>query len=1384
MSAPWYHDDWPYRQRLKMNATLIDEVFQVLPIPGSLFNKHFFLNSKSGGEDVRFTADDGTTELAIHVLKHTPSTETGRYFADVHTVSNISTDVYIWAYYGNAGASAYSASATYGANAVYSAEAGRYYPGESLLDFTNQASGRALTAVNTPGTAASGLEGITAATYNGTDQGHYSSVTPAVVSPPHSMEVLFNPSNITHNGIVFSIAKNTSTTNHTHILVYGSGGLGDRIAFTSLGNGGSEAGAQTSSSFSAAAWQSAAGSRSGTGTTGTSTAYLSGGNAGTNTTTTVETNAPNRTSIGVRMRSTPDLYFNGSVACAVLSASELSANRIATHHNSWFNSSFLTAHEIETPNGGMTGWRLFGTAAQTTLGGSNADWSNVNNALSVNADAATVVVDDGGVYESEFLKLTNLDYGITIPSGEDTYTGEFLVSRSFNSGGAREIEDLSVRFIDNTGTYAGTDMAATGVNWSTGVHYKTYTIAGVTLSETKFDADSGIAIQVTGWDTNGATTASIVCVWGNVAWETSPGADVTGTAAAVVSVVATASGARGVAGTAAAAVSVVATASGFRGVLGTVAAAVSVAATATGFRGAYGAVTAALDLVASALGLRGVLGTAAAEVDVSGHASDGTSEKIGTVAADLVVSARAVGYVGGLGPADGRALQPYLTGAVATGAPARDLDSSTGGFRSGVRFRAMEWDSPDPLIGVSLLEVGGGNGIDFDGASTGLGSLTAATADSVTWTPPGGTAGAAVSLAVDGEIVAPGASTGAWVRLRRSGANPLEGAHSVQCIDIYNNLFPDVVTADAVAGLVTARALMLLNTAGAVIDFRAWLGTCDDDFELALETPVAGELLGAGLTWSSATTAETGPLLSLVGADVEIGLHVRRTVAADTAPSPSRVWEVLYRFSDGTSTYTGAVRGRYRIEREDYEKEGIWIGIGQDPDFDGAPEETWTTTPHTTSLGLTLPAVVHAARRAMNKWGMWGIPTEVVVYNLDASGDSTRLAPSGPMDVSVMQTSGNKPTVAGTYDAAADEDDRAEIWAIWLETDGTDPDGSGDPAGYALVQHNGAIDDLAWTSTGAALSDGTPVKALVRLRRLDASGTAHSPDVIQLGASGAGTLKFNVVISGWSGSGYLKITAPVSGKLLEVVHYSGIVVASGQTTVTVDERALMGTSAGATTRHYLVAPFDVVDSTNTAVATWEITAVAPGRPGGALLYGDRGAQAQAAVEGPDGVTPQVLDAGENVHLVLGEGWSSLYVDTVLVWRCLFHGESGEANGLYVPSEWTVVTGAISGAASGPGVVDVVDSDTIYLVVNGVRRVLIDLAAMEITAASWNGEESLVQKAEQDGALDQFGATLLLVWDPEREDYRPYLQVTAAGAVNVATAMVETMTTVEVEGLWN
>lgn len=352
----WYNSSWTYRQKITINAALVDEVFQVLPIAGSKLGSDFFDDAKSDGSDIRFTAADGTTELACHILSHDAGTDTGRYFVDVSSVSNISTDVDIYIYYGNAGASAYAANATYGADAVWDSHAGVYFPGMSLLDYTNQASGRALTAVGTPTTAASSLEGITDAVYNGTSQYHTYTGSMAVSDWPFTVEVLSLAD--ADAGLPVPLAlSNTGSLNNFAGVRYSWTTSGDPVTLVVRGNSGTEILANTSTGATLAVLQMISGTRDSD--AGDSYAYLSGGNVGSSSSDPAALTSFNALAIGALRRSTISGYLDGQVAFAALSSSVRSANYMSTTNASWFNSSFISASAQETDTGGGTGGSFF-----------------------------------------------------------------------------------------------------------------------------------------------------------------------------------------------------------------------------------------------------------------------------------------------------------------------------------------------------------------------------------------------------------------------------------------------------------------------------------------------------------------------------------------------------------------------------------------------------------------------------------------------------------------------------------------------------------------------------------------------------------------------------------------------------------------------------------------------------------------------------------------------------------------------------------------------------------------------------------------------------------------------------------------------------------------
>ena len=75
----------------------------------------FWTTVDSTGKDVRWTKDDGTTELAFELVEIDTTAKTGEAHFNLAGTSSSSTDPVVRLYYGNAGASLYAVDATYGA---------------------------------------------------------------------------------------------------------------------------------------------------------------------------------------------------------------------------------------------------------------------------------------------------------------------------------------------------------------------------------------------------------------------------------------------------------------------------------------------------------------------------------------------------------------------------------------------------------------------------------------------------------------------------------------------------------------------------------------------------------------------------------------------------------------------------------------------------------------------------------------------------------------------------------------------------------------------------------------------------------------------------------------------------------------------------------------------------------------------------------------------------------------------------------------------------------------------------------------------------------------------------------------------------------------------
>ena len=118
----WFNSSWSYRRKFTSDNTKVASAYPYAMILDlSQFPADFFTKIKSGGEDIRITKSDGTTELArgVREVVTTVDSEAGLVYFHADGIStSADTDFYI--YYGNSDASDYADDNAKGMENVFS----------------------------------------------------------------------------------------------------------------------------------------------------------------------------------------------------------------------------------------------------------------------------------------------------------------------------------------------------------------------------------------------------------------------------------------------------------------------------------------------------------------------------------------------------------------------------------------------------------------------------------------------------------------------------------------------------------------------------------------------------------------------------------------------------------------------------------------------------------------------------------------------------------------------------------------------------------------------------------------------------------------------------------------------------------------------------------------------------------------------------------------------------------------------------------------------------------------------------------------------------------------------------------------------------------------
>ncbi len=174
-----------------------------------------------------------------------------------------------------------------------------------------------------------------------------------------------------------------------------------------------------------------------------------------------------------------------------------------------------------------------------------------------------------------------------------------------------------------------------------------------------------------------------------------------------------------------------------------------------------------------------------------------------------------------IGDEDERAdsLHWYLTGAGNDGGAQGDPEASFGNYRASTRYGSLGMVVSGGPGNITAGFAPGSNG-------TGVGSVDAPSADTLTWAPPGGSAGAAVTIANGQTKVLEGGAgeVEKYVIVSRTSADNLSGTATVTLADSFNLLFDNVSSAERGAGDTEYRGLCMKNeNASEIKELKIWL---------------------------------------------------------------------------------------------------------------------------------------------------------------------------------------------------------------------------------------------------------------------------------------------------------------------------------------------------------------------------------------------------------------------------------------------------------------------------------------------------------------------------------------------------------------------------------
>lgn len=676
-----------------------------------------------------------------------------------------------------------------------------------------------------------------------------------------------------------------------------------------------------------------------------------------------------------------------------------------------------------------------------------------------------------------------------------------------------------------------------------------------------------------------------------------------------------------------------------------------------------------------------------------------------------------------------------------------------GGSKSGIETGAG-FLTTTPIPQLVILAVSGANDV-------GQGLLSVSGTNQLKWKAPGGTAGTAVTIApYETKLIEDGTDAYKWIRVYWDGdysQAALGGDDLINILPIYHEGRIDSVEHEYVGYVLSNHSATATDIENIICGYLE--GDPVTTSIAQLPSSGAGTIQGAANAFANWKAAGYARIVTNAPAQREIVYYTSRTDTILTVPSGGRG---LF----GTTPAAGASTDSV------YEHPGFEVAI-EVADADGRIQEIANRTTAPTGVTFTSGNPTHALLTSNNNLGLWihyHTPS-VAVGNV---GSTFGLVVA--FDIGATTYYNGQQTKHNTVQSSLD---RYELYA-GVDANPTFTTASTTsatlPFTYALSAPVSGTREHRYTvrkrnEYNLVSLNNYWRKTVVNSAGANVTSTLTSPQNTRLVQIGDGKLRLTSAypygLDSSPATKWIVYTTtsgvdpdPAVDTATEVADVGAPDLLTGRSYLSIDTSSL---AWGQDVRYLVRVKQGSTQSSNLDVVQATIdTASVPGRATRKIT------NAVADMGMDENLVTNVVNASPAVSVLTTTGQSFLKVVSDIIMRAtVFDSESGR---VYVNKDLSFVNATISGTSTGP--IEVIDANTIYLVVGNTRRAIIDLAANEIRSASFVLNGTVDDIPEPQYAFESGGKTYLSVYNPARNTWQPFLQLDSSGTMTFGFDVIQ------------